>query len=177
MTDLARLDAHVNGYGTKLTGTALENADVNQDGVVDQKDVDELESKYLRGERTLTRVTVKDFVLGDLNRDGKVDVVDASMMQDAVHRGNFNSLTSESKVNADLNQDGIIDQADLNLLRRKIVGFNDTPDKVTLTDVNGDDTIDIKDVYWAKKNEHKSKSSPYSSSLQRFFTHEPSGIL
>lgn len=60
-------------------------------------------------------------VKGDINRDGKVNVSDVTMV--AAHIKNKKPLTKEQQKNADINKDGKINVADLSALAAQVKGI------------------------------------------------------
>ena len=60
---------------------------------------------------------VKDYISGDLNGDGKVDIYDLCAMKKAILNGNTENFGS-----ADINGDDVVNGDDLTLLRKFITG-------------------------------------------------------
>ncbi len=143
--------------------------DINNDGVMDQKDLDILElaikKKYdltkeektaadLDGKGGFTKADIEYFekILkplkkGDLNGDDKVDEADLSL---AKNSGKDNLLTKEQQDAADLNDDDIFDQKDIELFESKFKskavgdlddnGIVDTADLALLIKAKNDTT-------------------------------------
>ncbi|MEO1498215.1 MAG: hypothetical protein AAFV43_13815 [Planctomycetota bacterium] len=85
---------------------------------------------HVHPDRLLT-VTRVEQMQGDFNDDGRVDVADYTVWQDATASGNLT---------ADANYDGLIDNNDLDLWRHRF-----GTDYSRLGDFNGDDRVDIAD--------------------------------
>ena len=124
-----------------LTKEQLNYADINDDGVVDEKDADDLAK------------TISDYYqVGDINLDGKVNELDVTLLQNM-----FNGVVVATKAQlnlCDINKDGAIDNNDVVELRKKV--SKDT--KYKKGDVNLDGELTSADVtiienYVLKKTE------------------------
>ena len=124
-----------------LTKEQLNYADMNNDGVVNEQDLD------------LLAKTISDYYqIGDINLDGKVNDLDVTLLQNM-----FNGVVVATKVQlnlCDINGDGVIDNNDIISLRKK-VGKNT---KYKKGDVNLDgkltsDDVTIIENYILKKTE------------------------
>lgn len=111
-------------------------------------------SGSIYSEPVITFTVIKDdnpILMGDVNEDGKVDSVDASLvMQEYVRiqTGEEPTFTERQKIAADMNGDGVIDNVDVGLIMQAYIdqqtngGSSDNvPDKQVTIDVNGETLI------------------------------------
>lgn len=68
-----------------------------------------------------TVTTTSSHLLGDLNGDGRISLIDVSRLD--VHLKGYRNLTDEEMISADVNQDGIIDDKDDQILTMKLIGL------------------------------------------------------
>ena len=103
-----------------LTFSAYENAPEGDTPITfDQNDVflivDE-EYKNIPLKAVSGRVTVRNVVIGDINNDGDINVIDANIVRRFAAK--IVTLTNSQKLAADVNGDGSINVIDANLIRR-----------------------------------------------------------
>ena len=108
--------------GTELSEEQLLNADVNQDGLVNDLD--------------LLAMLPEPTMLGDVNLDGFVDNADVELMMEYINNDtNIPSLTLQQIANGDMNGSGSIDTQDIILLVSLVESLNEPP---ALADPIGD---------------------------------------
>ena len=86
----------------------LKSADVNDDGVVDKKDL----------ELIIELINNEGYILGDVNADLKIDINDLTIVQDSIN--GVITLSDDEKKRADMNGDDVIDLTDLSALSDKM---------------------------------------------------------
>ncbi len=72
--------------------------------------------------------TTRSHLLGDVNGDGKISLVDVSRMD--IHLKGYRNLTDEEMIRADVNQDGIIDDKDNQILTMKLIGLEEPSSRI-----------------------------------------------
>lgn len=127
---LKELRDYLDGVDTNLSYEKLQWADVNQDGVIDEKDYQLLliykgdktlatkVEKYLKKEETLTP---DEMELADMNNDGEVTEDDLKKLME--YPRNLDAL---QRTRADINHNGIIDISCYNVLKANIDGTSDS---------------------------------------------------
>ena len=167
--DFALLKQYIDNKAT-LSEEAKKNADVNEDGKLDQTDVDII-MKHLAGDKgyetlpykgTMPTETSeekpKELIFGDVNLDGSVSTKDFALLKQYID--NKATLSEEAKKNADVNEDGKLDQTDVNIIMKHLAGdkgyetlpYKGTISKVTLYgDVNLDGSVSTKDFALLKQ--------------------------
>lgn len=114
----------------QLTGDKLEWADVNRDGVIDEKDYvmlklyrgdEELLTKilsYINGQGTLDSIEES---CADVNKDGKVDIDDYNILSNYPR-----ALNGLQQTYADVNHDNTIDITDYAILKSNVDGVSES---------------------------------------------------
>lgn len=133
VSDLVLLTRYVNDpENTPLTEQQLCNADVYQDGTVDDKDVSAL-LDYLGHKIDVipvipetptepeTEAPVSEMP-GDLNNDSKVDIADLTLLMQYLNGEADAELTDQARKNADVCADGSVDLNDISTLNKYIAG-------------------------------------------------------
>lgn len=102
-SDLEKVRNYVEGNAT-LSDDEKYKYDINGDGLIDQKDVNYINSYITNG-----------YIVGDLNNDGKIDITDVSILNKYI--SDISSLTQDQKNRSDVNGDGKIDSLDITALQ------------------------------------------------------------
>lgn len=126
--DVAFIQLHIN-KSRILTGKSFKAADVNNDGIVDRKDLLEV-----------NKIRLANITRGDINGDGKINDIDDYMLK--MHIGKVKTLVRDELIAADMNRDNVVDNEDRKLLMAAIR---------VLGDVNYDAKIDKKDLFYIKQ--------------------------
>lgn len=158
-----RIPTVANVRATDLTNDPGEEVthylgDLNQDGVIDSKDVDLL-TQYIQDKR-LHPLTSYQEKLADVNQDGIIDELDLDCLKEFVSPTMYDI--------GDINMDGTISTADLTLLKDYVKNPSSvvvTDFQLRLMDVNQDGVIDNYDSIELEKylnSTHKVKS-PFGS--------------
>lgn len=132
--DVAFIQLHINKKRI-LTGKNFTAADVNKDGVVDRKDLLEV-----------NKIRLANITRGDINSDGKINNTDYDMMKAHIEKVKGKTLVRDELIAADLNRDNVIDMNDLKMLSKAITVRGNY-----LGDVNYDAKIDKKDLFYIKQ--------------------------
>ncbi|MBI3307607.1 MAG: hypothetical protein HYZ84_07375, partial [Candidatus Omnitrophica bacterium] len=135
---LVKADMDGNGRVTQEDVKALEQwmrelVDVNQDGVVDDKDVFQVQQVI---DFNLLHIKPEETERADLNGDGVVDHRDADILR----------LDLQIFRGYDVNKDGVTDQLDANELASITEFFKTDRARLGLADLNKDGLIDQEDV-------------------------------
>lgn len=160
---ILRLPTVANVRATDLTndpGVVVTHylGDLNQDGVIDAKDVDIL-TQYIQ-DKNLHPLTSYQEKLADVNQDGVIDTLDLQCLKEFVSPTMYDI--------GDINMDGTISSADLTLLKDYIKNTDSivvTDFQKRLMDVNQDGVINSTDSIELEKylnSTHKVKS-PFGS--------------
>ena len=144
-----------------------QKSDVNNDGVIDEADAIEMRS-YLQKYCGLTASSY--YRMGDLNRDGKLNNNDLSLLNNHLNAGPYlimaqqqladfdnNGIVDNNDLQlmntllnyklGDVNKDGKVDKTDKDLVMKHIVGTKNLASTVLwYADYNGDGVINIQDV-------------------------------
>lgn len=105
-------DYTVGTYTSSLTAEQfLSVADINGDGVVDEKDVDEFVDSYISADNSF----------GDVNRDGTLSVSDATYIQNYLV-GNVQNFDLCQSLIGDYNKDGSVSVLDVTAVQKQIAG-------------------------------------------------------
>lgn len=102
-SDLEKVRNYVEENAT-LSDEEKYKYDINGDGLIDQKDVNYINSYITNG-----------YIVGDLNNDGKIDITDVSILNKYI--SDISSLTQDQKNRSDVNGDGKIDSLDITALQ------------------------------------------------------------
>lgn len=102
-SDLEKVRNYVEGNAA-LSDDEKYKYDINGDGLIDQKDVNYINSYITNG-----------YIVGDLNNDGKIDITDVSILNKYI--SDISSLTQDQKNRSDVNGDGKIDSLDITALQ------------------------------------------------------------
>lgn len=102
-SDLEKVRNYVEGNAA-LSDDEKYKYDINGDGLIDQKDVNYINSYITNG-----------YIVGDLNNDGKIDITDVSILNKYI--SDISSLTQDQKNRSDVNGDGRIDSLDITALQ------------------------------------------------------------
>lgn len=106
--------------------TLLKVADINRDGAVDEKDVDEFVDSYIYADNNF----------GDVNNDWTLSVADATYIQKYLV-GDTEEFSFRQFLNGDYNKDNSISVLDATAIQKQLVGLG-TPsfvtDKIIATD-------------------------------------------
>lgn len=102
-SDLEKVRNYVEGNAA-LSDDEKYKYDINGDGLIDQKDVNYINSYITNG-----------YIIGDLNNDGKIDITDVSILNKYI--SDISSLTQDQKNRSDVNGDGKIDSLDITALQ------------------------------------------------------------
>ena len=109
----------------QLNQQLKKNADINEDGKIDNTDLLILEAR-LKGiivkENLLTPV-LEYTLYGDANQDGKITSHDATWVKR--YLAGLTILDPQAKKNADVNQDGKIDETDAKLIQEFVVKMHE----------------------------------------------------
>jgi len=125
-------NATANGFtGTTLVVLRLKISDTAQEGLKNvtvtipmglaNKDTEIVSHTIINGGVTILAESAPAFLLGDVNRDGKVDILDVNMLYQYV-RGII-TLKAEELLAADANKDGKVDILDVNMLYQFVRGI------------------------------------------------------
>lgn len=111
--DIVSLYDYTNGsYTSSLTAEQfLRVADINGDGAVDEKDVDEFVDSYISADNSF----------GDVNRDGTLSVSDATYIQNYLV-GNVQNFDLCQSLIGDYNKDGSVSVLDVTAVQKQLVG-------------------------------------------------------
>ncbi|MGN0499566.1 MAG: leucine-rich repeat protein [Ruminococcus sp.] len=105
-------DYTVGSYTSSLTAEQfLSVADINGDGAVDEKDVDEFVDSYISADNSF----------GDVNRDGTLSVSDATYIQNYLV-GNVQDFDLCQSLIGDYNKDGSVSVLDVTAVQKQIAG-------------------------------------------------------
>ena len=105
-------DYTVGSYTSSLTAEQfLSVADINGDGAVDEKDVDEFVDSYISADNSF----------GDVNRDGTLSVSDATYIQNYLV-GNVQNFDLCQSLIGDYNKDGSVSVLDVTAVQKQLVG-------------------------------------------------------
>lgn len=123
-----------NKYATKADDALLFNYDlINVDG--DDVGVFTEEDKFVTF--YYDAFVIDSLKNGDLNGDGKVNVLEATMIQK--HLAKMGSLTDEQLAKADYNYDGVVNILDATIVQKYAAGFNVSIGSVTTKFVTVDE--------------------------------------
>lgn len=134
--DAMKLIDHLNG---KIKGYDIyNNADVDGNGKIDSDDVEAIKNIYTTG-----KVQKPTGVIGDINNDGKVSLIDVARLQNYVD-GN---IERSEVYNEDVNGDGKINKADVDAVE-KLYLFKGKfqENNGVLGDINNDGKVDAEDL-------------------------------
>ena len=124
--------------------------DANDDGVVDKKDLDLLQSHLIE------LGSVKNFNAADMDGDGKITATDVSQLS-LMHQKQ--KETAKEVLKGDANDDGKINQKDLDLVSSRVINADiDGKFVMEAADMNDNGEIDNADVFKVKQlvKEHES---------------------
>lgn len=115
--------------GKENADNVYNNIDIDENGALDKADVEALQNLIAYG-----RIRKPTGVTGDINNDGKIDIVDVGFIKQYL-----NGLKDIREIyNGDVNNDGVIDEKDANHVLN--LYFSGTLEKPT--DINGDTNND-----------------------------------
>lgn len=110
-------DYTVGSYTSSLTAEQfLSVADINGDGAVDEKDVDEFVDSYISADNSF----------GDVNRDGTLSVSDATYIQNYLV-GNVQNFDLCQRLIGDYNKDGSVSVLDVTAVQKDIASYPKDP--------------------------------------------------
>ena len=131
--DLKMLQQYLNGW-IDLDDKQKAEADLNQDGKINMKDVVALQRLIEENKVTI----------GDINNDEEINDIDVELLQQYLNK--VIGFDNYQKKAADVNEDGKVNMKDLVALQRLI-----EENKVIIGDVNRDKEIDDNDVTLLQK--------------------------
>ena len=140
------------GNPVNFTDQAIRNSDINDDFVVDEKDLNSLRNALDKN------ITLP--VVGDVNGDGNVDENDLTKLAEVV----ATTITNEEQMTlADIDRNGVINQNDLNYLKKCVNnGYS-----LLLGDVDNDGKITREDRIYLK--EHMNEIKKLDSSKEDYY--------
>lgn len=142
ISDVTLLQRYLAGE-KNLTSIQKLAADVNGDKNIDSKDLNLISQKI---NEIITKFPLEDFKYGDLNRDGKITILDVTLLNKYLLENK--NLTDTQKLAADVDGDGLIGTNDMNLIQKRsnemIPKF--PTEEFKPGDVNCNGVIDIADT-------------------------------
>ena len=147
--DAVRIQKYINKQ-IELTKEAIDNADINKDGKINNIDMNLLK-KYLSG--NIKELPYTKYKAGDVDLDGEITSKDSIIIKRYIDNVSGTTITTEGLINADVNLDGEINDIDANLLRKYLMGYKiELPyTKYKAGDVDLDGEITSKDSIIIKR--------------------------